>query len=405
MNDERPPLEPIDDEELRSAAALARALEGGGADPVLSGAELETAALLRLAAGVAGLGEQRRAELKAELLAGLSSRSETRRRPVSREPARGLGQFARAWSRWFFGGRVPQPARIFFLALPLGSAALVSLFLLTRAPDLASPLAERPVNFEPVSSVESPVPAPSSPEGAALAEQAIAAPELPAEEKRGRALARGLGAAEAADTPADEEQAARDRTPQASAAVRLARRGVAEPPASRAPTSGASASRAREPGTRQALTDVGKGARAERSQAAPPEAPASREGVVASSAAAAPPGRRPASAPVPAKAAAKARASQRAGAATEGERAASGAGDDAESDASRLRQRLDRAYRASSPDCPAARKRETAVCDLASQICQRIDRDPNVAAVAEYCSEAKERCHDTKRLTQERCPR
>ena len=57
MNDERPPLEPIDDEELRSAAALARALEGGGADPVLSGAELETAngiVHLLLALGASG---------------------------------------------------------------------------------------------------------------------------------------------------------------------------------------------------------------------------------------------------------------------------------------------------------------------------------------------------------------
>ena len=69
-----------------------------------------------------------------------------------------------------------------------------------------------------------------------------------------------------------------------------------------------------------------------------------------------------------------------------------------------LRERLGRAYRAGSPDCPSARDRKKAVCDLASQICQLTDRDPNVASVAEYCSEAKERCTEAERRTQERCP-
>lgn len=69
----------------------------------------------------------------------------------------------------------------------------------------------------------------------------------------------------------------------------------------------------------------------------------------------------------------------------------------------RLRQRLDRAYRANTPDCPSARERKKAVCDLASQICQLIDRDPNVASVAEYCAEAKERCTAAERRTAERC--
>ncbi len=70
-----------------------------------------------------------------------------------------------------------------------------------------------------------------------------------------------------------------------------------------------------------------------------------------------------------------------------------------------LRQRLDRAYRASSPDCPTARDRKRAVCDLATQICELTDRDPNVASVAEYCEEAKRRCTDAERRTGERCPR
>jgi hypothetical protein len=69
-----------------------------------------------------------------------------------------------------------------------------------------------------------------------------------------------------------------------------------------------------------------------------------------------------------------------------------------------LRQRLDRAYRAGSPDCPSARDRKKAVCDLASQICQLIDRDPNVASVAEYCADAKDRCAEAERRTRERCP-
>jgi hypothetical protein len=69
-----------------------------------------------------------------------------------------------------------------------------------------------------------------------------------------------------------------------------------------------------------------------------------------------------------------------------------------------LRQRLERAYRAGTPDCPSARDRRKAVCDLAAQICQLIDRDPNVAAVAEYCADAKERCADAQRRTEERCP-
>jgi hypothetical protein len=72
--------------------------------------------------------------------------------------------------------------------------------------------------------------------------------------------------------------------------------------------------------------------------------------------------------------------------------------------ASELRERLNRAYRASSPDCPSARDREKAVCDLADQLCQLIDRDPSVASVAEYCADAKERCAEAARRTSQRCP-
>jgi hypothetical protein len=76
----------------------------------------------------------------------------------------------------------------------------------------------------------------------------------------------------------------------------------------------------------------------------------------------------------------------------------------AEPPSARLRHRLDRAYGAGTPDCPSARERKKAVCDLAAQICQLIDRDPNVASVAEHCADAKERCAEAERRTEERCP-
>jgi hypothetical protein len=72
--------------------------------------------------------------------------------------------------------------------------------------------------------------------------------------------------------------------------------------------------------------------------------------------------------------------------------------------AAELRSRLDQAYGAASPDCPSARDRKKAVCDLASQICQLTDRDLNVASVAEYCDQAKRRCSEAERRTGERCP-
>lgn len=152
----------------------------------------------------------------------------------------------------------------------------------------------------------------------------------------------------------------------------------------------------------------------EREEAAPPppppaetlveqkkEAPASGQGAVPSSPAAEPARRSAPVQPAPAKPASKARSARPESAA---ERAIGGNADDAERDAPALRQRLDRAYRAGSPDCPSARERKKAVCDLATQICQLTDRDPNVASVAEYCSEAKQRCSQAEQRTQERCP-
>ena len=70
-----------------------------------------------------------------------------------------------------------------------------------------------------------------------------------------------------------------------------------------------------------------------------------------------------------------------------------------------LMERLDRAMRSGAADCPSAETRKKAVCDLAGQICQLVDRDPNVASVIQYCADAKERCSEASRRTRERCER
>lgn len=70
-----------------------------------------------------------------------------------------------------------------------------------------------------------------------------------------------------------------------------------------------------------------------------------------------------------------------------------------------LMERLDRAMRSGAADCPSAESRRKAVCDLAGQICQLVDRDPNVASVVQYCRDAKERCSEASRRTRERCER
>jgi hypothetical protein len=68
-----------------------------------------------------------------------------------------------------------------------------------------------------------------------------------------------------------------------------------------------------------------------------------------------------------------------------------------------LRQRLDDAVRLSTPDCPSARERKQAICDLAQQICQMVDRDPDVASVESYCDDAKQRCNEAAKRTAQRC--
>jgi hypothetical protein len=68
-----------------------------------------------------------------------------------------------------------------------------------------------------------------------------------------------------------------------------------------------------------------------------------------------------------------------------------------------LRQRLDDAVKLSTPDCPSARERKQAICDLANQICQLVDRDPDVASVESYCDDAKQRCSEAERRTAQRC--
>jgi hypothetical protein len=76
--------------------------------------------------------------------------------------------------------------------------------------------------------------------------------------------------------------------------------------------------------------------------------------------------------------------------------------DDSESPAA-LMERLSEEVKAAAPDCPSARERRKAICDLASQICQLTDRDPNVASVEQYCGDARQRCGEAGRRTQERC--
>lgn len=68
-----------------------------------------------------------------------------------------------------------------------------------------------------------------------------------------------------------------------------------------------------------------------------------------------------------------------------------------------LMQRLGTAVNLATPDCPSARERRRAICDLAAQICRLVDNDPNVASVVEYCSDARKRCSDAGQRIAERC--
>jgi predicted negative regulator of RcsB-dependent stress response len=125
MKDDRAPIEPADEEELRSAAALARALDGGPAEPDLPQAALETAALLRLSAGVAPLRDERRAEIRRELLQSLP--------PVSRERRRRF-----TLPRWLV------------LGLPLAGTAVLGVLVLARHPEPPAGLAQRSIEHGPV---------------------------------------------------------------------------------------------------------------------------------------------------------------------------------------------------------------------------------------------------------------
>ena len=68
-----------------------------------------------------------------------------------------------------------------------------------------------------------------------------------------------------------------------------------------------------------------------------------------------------------------------------------------------LRQRLGAAVNLATPDCPAARERKQAICDLAAQICRLVDDDPNVASVMQYCDNARKRCGEAGERISERC--
>jgi tetratricopeptide (TPR) repeat protein len=107
MTDELPALETADEDERRCAAALARALDGGPAEPGMP--ELEAAALLRLSSGGGQLNPARRGEIRRALLAELP-----------RAPAR---------ARWAL-------PRWLVLALPLAGAAAAAVLLLVRTPEL-----------------------------------------------------------------------------------------------------------------------------------------------------------------------------------------------------------------------------------------------------------------------------
>jgi hypothetical protein len=68
-----------------------------------------------------------------------------------------------------------------------------------------------------------------------------------------------------------------------------------------------------------------------------------------------------------------------------------------------LRQRLDDVVKQSTPDCPSARERKQAICDLAQQICQMVDRDPDIASIESYCDDARQRCSEAEKRTAQRC--
>ncbi len=68
-----------------------------------------------------------------------------------------------------------------------------------------------------------------------------------------------------------------------------------------------------------------------------------------------------------------------------------------------LMEQLRSTRSAPAADCPAAREQRDTICALAERICRLLERDPNVASIADYCSEARRRCVDAGRRTAERC--
>lgn len=69
----------------------------------------------------------------------------------------------------------------------------------------------------------------------------------------------------------------------------------------------------------------------------------------------------------------------------------------------KLSRRLAVARAQGATDCKSATARQKAICDLSRQICQMIDRDPNVASLASHCTDSKERCRQAKLRTARRC--
>jgi hypothetical protein len=112
----------------------------------------------------------------------------------------------------------------------------------------------------------------------------------------------------------------------------------------------------------------------------------------------------PSSAPAAKKGSSRAEAPRRA-APSPNARGATDAEKDDGASPEALRRELNRAVELSTPDCPSARERKQAICDLASQLCQLVDRDPDVASVESYCADARQRCSEAERRTAERCPR
>lgn len=169
MKDEEGPLERADEEELRSAAALARALDGGPSGPDLPQAALETAALLRLSAGVEPLSDDRRAQIRRELLESLPPVSKARRRRF-------------ALPRWLV------------LGLPLAGTAALGVLVLARNPEPPSGFAHTTIEQSPVAQApvaQSPVLARQRREAA----RGAAAP--PSSESDDRVAAVGTGVAQA----------------------------------------------------------------------------------------------------------------------------------------------------------------------------------------------------------------